>query len=542
MAYSGKANTISLLSKGIALGFFVVSMVCFSVVWYQSNIVRGFEQLIEKDIHYVLKIQKMNYLFKVQVQEWKNVLLRGGEKEKREKYWKAFQLREAEIQKIGSNLLSVLPPGLEKDKVEEFIASHKKMTKSYRVGFSDFESSGYNHKSGDAAVKGIDRQPAKLLNESVNLSEKQSATHVLDAKNQVKTLKAIIIPAIMVGIIAIVFGIMYTINTRVLNPVNSLIKTIRNLARGDFSQKISFKAYGEIGVLANDVCLMQANLVSVIKEMKKSSDTLDNLEQTLQNMLNSMLKQSDDVQNRTEMLATAINEMTASSQEVAGNASNAADAANNADQSAQGGIQVMNGTIGSINDLANDVQNVSNVMDKLASDTGKISSVLDVIKGIAEQTNLLALNAAIEAARAGEQGRGFAVVADEVRTLAQRTQESTEEIHQIISTVHNGTRDAVDAMGKSQERTGKCVSLSQKAGESINNVTAAVETIKIMNTQIATAAEEQSAVADDINENISNVAVLAQDTHELVGKNRDLGDQIASLSGQFRVMTNKFKI
>jgi len=317
---------------------------------------------------------------------------------------------------------------------------------------------------------------------------------------------------------------------------------IKRMTQGDYTQPVNTKAKGELAQLASDVNVMQHGLRNMIEDMKSSATVLDDNSQRLQSMMTGMLRQSDEVQTRTELLATATNEMTAASQEVAGNASGAAEAAMQADQNAQDGIKVMNNTIGSINQLADDVQNVASVMNKLASDTSKIGSVLDVIKGIAEQTNLLALNAAIEAARAGEQGRGFAVVADEVRTLAQRTQESTEEIHQIISTVHNGTKDAVHAMQVSQDRTAQCVTLSQQAGETISNVTAAVETIKGMNTQIATAAEEQSSVADDINANINGVASLAQESHEAVESSREISQKLSSLASSFRQLSSQYKV
>ena len=534
-------STLSLLSKGVGLGFILVTLICCSAIWYQSRIVDKLELLVSEDLSHVASIQNMNYQFKVQVQEWKNVLLRGQDPARLKKYWTAFQERESEIQDMGNTLLQHLDTGNGKEEVASFLASHKKMATAYRDGYQKFIDSGMDHKAGDAAVKGIDREPAELLNAAFNKLTQVAQSKAESSAREASSLIAVIIPLALSAVVVIAGIVIFSMNKLIIKPLQTLMVGIRYMTKGDYTHPITTDAKGELGQLASDVNVMQHGLRNMVESMKGSASTLDDNAQHLQQMMNNMLRQSDDVQTRTELLATATNEMTAASQEVASNASGAAEAAQQADQGAQNGINVMNDTIKSINHLADDVQNVANVMNKLATDTSRIGSVLDVIKGIAEQTNLLALNAAIEAARAGEQGRGFAVVADEVRTLAQRTQESTEEIHQIISNVHNGTQDAVHAMQVSQDRTAKCVTLSQQAGEAITSVTSAVEAIKGMNTQIATAAEEQSSVAEDINANINGVALLAQESHESVASSREISERLSELAGNFRQMAAQYR-
>jgi methyl-accepting chemotaxis protein len=213
-----------------------------------------------------------------------------------------------------------------------------------------------------------------------------------------------------------------------------------------------------------------------------------------------------------EKVAAAINEMATTVQEVSRHASNASAAALSADDGSSNGYQVVTEVIAAINDLAGEVQQISLTISSLKEDSVKIGTVLDVIKDIAEQTNLLALNAAIEAARAGEQGRGFAVVADEVRTLASRTQQSTQEIQEMIEHLQNGALNATLAIDKGQDKTQTTVDKAQVAGKALSDITHAVSKIVEMNTQIATAAEEQSAVAEEINRNVSSIKTLSGKT------------------------------
>ncbi|WP_372875553.1 methyl-accepting chemotaxis protein [Pseudomonas sp.] len=230
----------------------------------------------------------------------------------------------------------------------------------------------------------------------------------------------------------------------------------------------------------------------------------------------------------TEMVATAVHEMGLTVQEIAANASSAAQASHSARDEAQQARQVVGQSIGHIQRMSADIGEAAAAVGELAEQVASIDQVLAVIRGISEQTNLLALNAAIEAARAGELGRGFAVVADEVRTLASRTQGSTDEIQQMIQRLKQGADTAVSSMHAGQAATGTGVEASQRTGQSLGAIAVQVERISDMNTQVATATEEQAAVTEEINRNVQGIADLAQAT---AGEVRSCREDCQALSG-----------
>ena len=285
-----------------------------------------------------------------------------------------------------------------------------------------------------------------------------------------------------------------------------------------FSNPIAQQVYtgraDELGQLQLAIKMLQSQLETVVWRI---GDAAGNLEESALQAVDISRKTNDDMDRQAkeiEMVATAMNEMTATVHDVASNASHTAEATRVADQEVQTGKVVVHESINTIGELAKRVEEAVTVIAKLAQDSEQIGSVVEVIRGIAEQTNLLALNAAIEAARAGEQGRGFAVVADEVRTLASRTQSSTDEIQVMIQKLQDAAGQAVGVMEQGQQAARSSVEQASHAGESLDSITRAVDTITAMTTQIATAAEEQSAVAEEINRNVVNISSLASQTHE----------------------------
>jgi methyl-accepting chemotaxis protein len=244
----------------------------------------------------------------------------------------------------------------------------------------------------------------------------------------------------------------------------------------------------------------------------------------------------------TEQVATAMNEMSATVNEVAQNAASAAQSAAETNLNAQEGQEVVNGAISSIYALHENIQSSADAIRKLQQETTEIGSVSEVIRGIAEQTNLLALNAAIEAARAGEQGRGFAVVADEVRTLAGRTQKSTEDINNMIERLQQGANSTVESMQDSLDEVQKSVDTGVQTGKSLEKITTSVIKINDMNLQIASAAEEQSSVAEEINRNVVKINDVAEDNAQRIGKASTAADELNRLTEELSTLISRFKL
>jgi methyl-accepting chemotaxis protein len=247
-------------------------------------------------------------------------------------------------------------------------------------------------------------------------------------------------------------------------------------------------------------------------------------------------------QAETEQLATATTEMLNTVGSVAHNAEDAALAAENADKEAKGGQEIVNNTVNSIYSLSSEVESAASAINQLSADSESIGAVLDVIKSIAEQTNLLALNAAIEAARAGEQGRGFAVVADEVRTLAGRTQASAQEIEDMIARLQSSAADAVKTMNSGQEQTKACVEQAASAGSALQKITDAVTVISDMNKDIASAADEQSSVTQEMNQNAVTISEVADRNAESGKFLAESSSELSTLASELQDMISRFKL
>lgn len=330
----------------------------------------------------------------------------------------------------------------------------------------------------------------------------------------------------------------------VVSRLAILEKSMKDIAEGDGDLKIrvdvhSNDAIDRVGRYFN---LFLDKIHDAITRVDGASQQLNVSSTELTSITDDTKNSIDEQQSETEQVATAINEMTVTVGEVARNATDAASATHDADEQAAEGRSIVTSSIDSIHVLVDDIQEAANVIMQLRKDSESIGGVLDVIQGIAEQTNLLALNAAIEAARAGEQGRGFAVVADEVRTLASRTQESTTEIKTIIDSLQSGAEQAVQAMDKGREQVQMTVEKTTEAGSSLELITAAVAKINEMNTQIASAAEEQNSVAEEINQNITRISQHAEKTADGAQTTQMASTELASLSEELNILMSQFKI
>lgn len=530
---------ILMLIGGSLLLILLTALAC---IHFLNRNIDQFQQLLDGPLTESRLIGEANLEFKTQVQEWKNVLLRGNQPERRDRYWAQFQAQETQVQNILGELLRLTAhkPALAMQ-IERLRDEHRNLGTAYRKGLDAFIVAGGDPIIGDAAVSGIDRAASEQMSELVEQLRQSADTHSerLHANASSTTLLGPMIMLLVGALVALLS--LWLVNRNIINPITILIEHVARLSQGKIGKPVDASRADELGRLATAANILRDFLADTFARLRQGTSNLDSASGELHAIATLMAEGTRDQFSRTDQVATAIHEMSATAQEVSRHAAEAAQAANAADDSARQGETVMRSTIGTITQMSNQISSTADVIRRLEGDSARIGKVLEVIRGIADQTNLLALNAAIEAARAGEAGRGFAVVADEVRTLAQRTSESTAEIHQIIDTVQTGASNAVHAIENGQAHSKKGLEQVTQAGQMLQHITAAIEAIRDMNRQIATAAEEQTAVAEDISRNITEITMIATRNQENVERTETASQNLHGLSAQLSEVTHRLK-
>ncbi|UOK39950.1 methyl-accepting chemotaxis protein [Pseudomonas palleroniana] len=529
-----RAQILSLLG-GSLLATLLIALACFN---FLSNGVQSYRSLIEGPLLTSQLIDEANLQFKVQVQEWKNVLLRGKQPQDMNKYWGQFQDRERDVQGILTRLVAQTreDPALSK-RIETLRQEHQQLGLAYEKGRDAYVAAGADPTAGDNAVKGVDRaaseQMSALVSDLREQGQKQSLSISAHAERTVMLgLAIMLLSGVLIGVFSL-----FLINRNLILPIRGLIDYVTQLSHGRFAERVASRRQDELGHLAAAANTLRDFLAETFSRLQRSATDLVSASGELNSIAGQMATGTHEQFNRTDQVATAMTEMSATAQEVARHAASASRAADEADQSAREGGEVMQVTIATIGQMRTEILNTGTIIRRLETDSVRIGKVLEVIRGIAEQTNLLALNAAIEAARAGEAGRGFAVVADEVRSLAQRTAASIIEINQIIEAVQTGAVDAAEAIVSGQSCSDDSVLKVTQAGEMLTHITQAVEAIRDMNRQIATAAEEQTSVAEDISCNITQITTVATANMDNVQRTEAASQNLRSLSAQLNEVT-----
>jgi methyl-accepting chemotaxis protein len=382
------------------------------------------------------------------------------------------------------------------------------------------------------------RELIRVMIESNNRQIKEGAAAADDLRTSAMTW--MISGIVLAFIIAIIIGLLIT--RLITRPIAQAVESAQRIAQGDLTHAIVTERTDETGQLLLALSDMQGGLKSTLLEIANASDQLasaaEELSAVTDESTRGLTRQNDEIQ----QAATAVNQMTAAVDEVASNAVSTSEASRQATTEAEDGRQQVDQAVSGMSSMVLEINDSTQSVADLANQVREIGKVIDVIRGIADQTNLLALNAAIEAARAGEQGRGFAVVADEVRALAHRTQSSTVDIEKMISEVQAGADGAVAAMSKSLSWANNTQSLAQNAGEALQRITASVAKINERNLVIASASEEQAQVAREVDRNLLNIQDLSTQTAAGALQTSASSQELSRLATSFNVLVGKFRL
>ncbi len=421
-------------------------------------------------------------------------------------------------------------------------AGHEQVKQLATQVFDNLSAGKYNdavklaeqiHPKEEALDKSIQAAQQELKN-----FNQLSADEAMHGKDNASTILTLVI------IISVVIGssVSWIISGNLIRRLGVVTSSLETISSGDLTQSVLVDGRDELGLCLQSIATMQSELHSLMSQISMSAEMLASSSQEVSATMMLTAQNIQTQQQETEQIAQAMTDMSTAVDEVTRSVHETVAATRTANAEASNGKDLVKSTVEGITKLAAQVEESARVIDELKEDSNNINTVLDVIKSVAEQTNLLALNAAIEAARAGEQGRGFAVVADEVRTLAARTQSSTEEINQIIEKLQSGTQKATSSMQISKEQSESVVENANLAGVSLDQIASSVAKIDEKSTSIATAAEEQSAVAQNMNSNVTHVSEVAMQNSASVEETTTAGQEIARIAEELKTRIDHFKI
>jgi len=521
--------------------FIIIAAALFGFFLSWSSI-RVFRDDVGQSYGNAFKILTMQADFKKQVQEWKDTLIRGNDPEALQKHWGNFEKQEKTVHDGMAELTTSIQDPEARKTAEQFLAAHQEMGQNYRKGLQAFKDAGFITSAGDVAVKGMDRKPTELLTTTAaRLQQLATVSSAQAGKNGISGIVWSLVAIAVASLIAFMVFFAF-IRTQITNPIQQLKRSLESLAAYDISVCIQQMSADEIGVISASAEQVRCSLNQIITQVNQAASAVSSSASELSSTAMEIATGTEEVAAQASSVATAGEEMTATSQDIAKSCQFAAEGAQLASRSAQEGAEVVDKTISVMGQIAEKVKESALTVENLGDRSDQIGVIVGTIEDIADQTNLLALNAAIEAARAGEQGRGFAVVADEVRALAERTTKATKEIGDMIKAIQQETKGAVAIMESSVQRVESGTTEAAGSGAALKDILDQVNAVAMQVNQIATAAEEQTATTGEISKNMQQITDVvtnaARGAHESALASRRLNgnaEELHRLVRQFKL-------
>ena len=518
----------------LALGVFALSQM--------SKIRTSGENIVENSVPSIKALNEFTQLtLRLRVLSYR--LLTNREADTQQKTFDLFEQRNQQIRTAQSNYEKLISAPEERAAYDQYV----QLLNQYRQLEERMKTLSRNNQVDELrTLLGNDLQTNSeavnaVLARLTEINDLQAEAFNKSAAQQYSTAFTWVVTMLIVATgLTLLFA--WLLTNSITKPIANALDAAEEIAKGNLTRPITVDGSDEAGRLLRAMATMQDKLRDTLQRISGSATQLASAAEELNSVTDESARGLTQQNNEIEQAATAVNEMTSAVEEVARNAVSTSEASRNATTSAGDGRDLVQETVGAIERMSVDVQSTATLIGNLADESRDIGKVLDVIRGLADQTNLLALNAAIEAARAGEAGRGFAVVADEVRALAHRTQQSTSEIERMIGSIQSGTEQAVDSMRNSTERAESTLNIARGAGMSLDTINSAIVEINERNLVIASAAEEQAQVAREVDRNLVNIRDLSVQSATGANQTSAASAELSRLAVDLNSMVGRFSL